>query len=480
MDARSGRMHDRSPGDSVWRRVLPVRRGEWPALLWSVVFHFCILAGYYIIRPVRDEIGAEYHSQVQVTWTIVFVVTLGVIPLYAALASARRRRIFLPGLYAFFVVNIGIFYALLTRAGEDRPTWLEWTFYIWCSVFNLFAVTAFWGFMADAWRNDQSRRLFGIIAVGGSLGGVAGPAITHVLVKPIGRDGLLLIAAGLLATAACCAWGLDRLLRRSPASTATDDRPRETSTYATAKSTSPGSLAACVVRAIGAVFSSPYLLGIAAFLLIQSLGSTFLYFEKLELIGEAIVDRDQRTRFFARIDLYVNIATMLVQCLLLARIIRVMGVGRTLVIRPLITVVGFVILGASLLLAADSEASNGVRIVFFALVLFEVARRAGNYALAKPTREMLFTVIAPDQKYRSKAFIDTVMYRGSDMVNGWFFHGLRAAGVSLAAIAFTAVPFAAAGLGIGLWLGRRQDQLAVESEDRGTAGAVTSPASSTS
>ncbi len=434
----------------VWR-VLRVRAGETAPLCLSAAFHFFLLASYYILRAVRDEIGATHADVLSVLWTLVFLIVLAVVPLFWMVISVWPRRIALPAVYLFFVSNILLFHPLLRLPPGPGLTLAERAFYVWTSVFALVAVSVFWALMADVYSNEQGKRLFGIVAAGGSLGGIAGPAVTTVLLASLDRQDLVLVAATLLAAGTGCLWRLNALFARprqeTPTAIADHDACRGTR------------LSGGLLDGLATVVRSRYMLGICAFLFLHSLGSTFLYYEKLHLVRSEIVDRSQRTAFFAEVDLVVNTVTVLFQGLFLSRLIGRVGVGVTLLARPAITVIGFAALAVAL--AGTSGASeHRASVVFAVLVTFEVLRRAVNFSLAKPAREILFTVVDRETKYKSKSFIDTVVYRGSDLVHGWFFEALQKLGLGLAAIAAIAAPLAAVGVLIALALGRRQEKMA--------------------
>jgi AAA family ATP:ADP antiporter len=303
-------------------------------------------------------------------------------------------------------------------------------FYVWASVFALFAVTVFWGFMADCFTNEQARRLFGFIAVGSSLGAIAGSALTAVLAQQLPPFSLLLLACLPLEAACWCARVLHRRFGGSTDPTRVENRP----------------LAGGSWSGIATVFRSPYLMGIAGYILLMTYASTVLYFLQADLIRAALADRAARTALFAQIDLWANAITLVLQIWFAARVIRWAGVGATLALLPVVTAAGFLWLGAMPQLTA--------------LIALQVAYRALRYGLAKPTREVLFTVLGREEKYKSKAFLDAAIYRGGDLASGWIFTGLRAAGLSIGAVALAAAPVAALWAVLAIWLGRRQDQAA--------------------
>ncbi len=410
-------------------RVVPVREGETAPLLLATAYGFCILFGYYLLRPVRDEIGAADRGNLQLLWTAVFLVMLVAVPLYSAAVARWRRGVFIPLANRFFASNLAAFYGALVLLPVEARLWIDRIFYVWTSVFALFVVTVFWGFVADLFRNEQGKRLFGFIAVGSSLGGIAGSSTTALLAGHLPAFALLLIAIVPLELAAQLARALDRHAGREPAVL---NAEREARVGGTALS------------GIGQVFRSPYLRQIALWLLLMTFASTFLYFQQSHVLGEAISDRAARRVLLARMDLAVNVLTVLTQSLLVAHVIRRVGVGWTLALVPLVAFGGFVGLGLYPMLAV--------------LVVVQVLYTAGRHSLAKPAREVLFTLVPREERYKSKAFIDAAVYRGGDLVSGWAYAGLAALGLSLSAIALVFAPASALWIAVSLRLGRAEER----------------------
>lgn len=417
------------------RGLPPMAPHEVGAVFWSCVYFFCLLGGYYILRPVRDEMGIVGGvDNLQWLFTGTFVAMLAAVPAFGWLASRQPRRRFVPMVYYFFIITILLFFALFRLGQADAAT--ARAFFIWTSVFNLFVVSVFWSFMADIFNDRQAERLFGLIAAGGSLGAVAGPAAAAVLAPAIGPINLLPIAAGLLTVALVAIYRLRRWdagaaqgMQGTDTVAAANRRPREQPL---------GGSAWSGARRIA---SSPYLLGICLFILLYTTLSTFLYFEQAHIVRNAFADSGRRTAVFASIDLAVNALTIGAQLLLTHRLVERWGVGAALAVVPAMLMAGF--------------AGLAVAPVLPALLAVQILRRAGNYAITRPAREMLFTVLGREEKYKSKNVIDTVVYRGGDAVAGWIFAGLMALGVGLAGIALVAVPVAGLWLIVGLWLGRR-------------------------
>lgn len=416
------------------KKLVSVKDNEVSAMLVATAYGFCILLSYYIIRPVRDEISSADRGNLQYLWTAVFLVMVFVaVPLYSAVVSRYSRGVFIPLANRFFAANLLIFYAVLYALPENARPWIDRVFYVWASVFALFVVTVFWGFMVDLFTNEQGKRLFGFIAVGSSLGGIIGSVITASLIERISFT-VLLIAVVLLEAAARCA----TILHRKSSGGKSAIRREETEP-----------IGGGALSGIPVVFQSPYLRRIALFIALMTFASTILYFQQAQLVGEAFVDnRLGRTAFFAKIDLAVNIITIFTQAFLTAHIIRRIGIGLSLALVPAVALLGFFGLGVYPLLGV--------------LVVLQVLYRSGRYAITKPAREVLFTVVSREEKYKSKPFLDTAVYRGGDLISGWIYTGLAFVGLSLGAIALVAVPFAAVWVFAGLALGRRQENIVRE------------------
>lgn len=405
---------------------------EFRGMLRAAAYAFCIMFSYYILRAVRDEISAEDRGNLQILWTVVFFVMVFVaVPAYSWVASRYSRGVFVPLANRFFVACLIGFWASLVFLPVDARPWIDRVFYVWTSIFALFVVTVFWGLVADCFDNDQAKRLFPFIAVGASIGGIVGSAVTIRLAEQVPVFSLLLISCVPLEAASWFAGALHRTFGTGAVAAAGEsERP----------------LAGGAISGMKAVFSSPLLAGIATFIALMTFASTILYFAQSDLIYEAMTDRGERTVFLAKIDLTVNSLTILFEVYLTARIIRVLGVGVTLAIVPVVVAVGFFALGAYPTLVT--------------LVVVQVVYRAGRYGMTKPAREVLFTVVSREEKYKSKAFIDAAVYRGGDLVSGWAYAGLAAVGLSLGTIAFIAAPAAAVWAIVGLRIGSRGEAMA--------------------
>jgi AAA family ATP:ADP antiporter len=436
------------PFGRVLSRIVAVRPDEVPPLLLSAAYFFFVLASYYVIRPLRDEMGVAGGVR-NLPWlfTGTLVAMLLVHTPFAALVARLPRRRFVALTYRFFLLNVLLFFALLHVLPANRQVWVGRAFFIWASVFNLFVVSTLWAVLVDVFRSEQGKRLFGFIAVGGTLGAVVGARITAALAAPLGRVQLLLLSAVFLELAVQCALGV--IGRGVPAASATTP-------VADAERPIGGSAFAGVLH----VLRSPYLLGIALYMLLYTVGSTALYFHQAHF-AEAFTDRAARTVFFARIDFWVNVLAALTQVFLTGRIVRWLGLPLTLALLPLLTAAGFVALGIWPTLAV--------------FVVFQVSRRAGEYAVARPAREALYTVLSREDKYKAKNFNDTLVYRVGDQTAAWSYDKLLvgALGLGIAAISWVMVPLAGAWLAIAVWLGRRQGALAADSAARGAVAEPT-------
>lgn len=409
-------------------KLVDVRPNEVRALLWSFAYFFCVLSAYYILRPLRDEMGIIGGVR-NLPWlfTATFVTMLAAIPFYGSVVARLPRDRFIPIVYRFFVVNILIFWILLTLGtGKEH---IARIFFVWISVFNLFVVSVFWSFMADMFRNEQGRRLFGFIAAGGSLGVLLGPTITLGLAKPLGPTNLLLISAAILEMAVFCMRRVGKEGSQfAPAQTSENDSGSK-------DKIGGGSLAGIML-----ILRSPYLAGIALWVLLLSLVGTFLYFEQQNIVAAASDDSTQRVRIFAGIDLAVGILTILIQFAATGRFINRFGVGVAAATLPLVAMIGFTALAFAPMLIT--------------VILFQAFQRTANFAISNPAREIFFTNVEREAKYKAKSVVDTVVFRGGDAASGWAFSGLQGLGLHLSGIALATVPVAALWLGLSLWLGR--------------------------
>jgi AAA family ATP:ADP antiporter len=415
-------------------KLVDVRPNEVRALLWSFAYFFSVLCAYYILRPMRDEMGIIGGVR-NLPWlfTATFVTLLAAIPFYGFVVSRLPRRIFIPVVYRFFIANILIFWCLLQFDFDKELT--ARIFFVWISVFNLFVVSVFWSFMADMFRNEQGKRLFGFIAAGGSAGVLLGPSLTIVLAKPLGAVNLLLISALILEIAVFCT-------RRIERETIIQDRDTvQTIDDASGEAIGGGTMAGLLL-----VLRSPYLAGIALWVMLLSLAGTFLYFEQQHIVAAASDDSTQRLRIFASIDLAVGVLTILIQLSATGRIISRVGVGPAAAILPLVAIIGFSALAVAPMLLT--------------IIIFQACQRTANFAISNPAREIFFTVVDREEKYKAKNVVDTVVFRGGDAASGWAYAALQGLGLQVAGIAMATIPIAALWFGLSLWLGRAQSRRA--------------------
>ena len=413
-------------------RAIHAEPGELKAVLLAFAYFFFLLSSYYILRPLRDEMGvAGGVQQLQWLFTGTFVAMLLAVPAFSALAARLPRHRFIPLSYRFFTANILLFWALFAsgrfHVGAARA------FFIWTSVYNLFVVSVFWSLMADIFRHEQGARLFGFIAAGGSAGALAGPLLTTWLVKPLGTTHLLLVSAAFLEATVWCVGALHRWSLASGAGRARDPAEQQRP------------LGGDFLSGIRMVFRSTFLLAICAYVLLLTVTTTFLYFEQAQIVLRASGDPRVRTALFARIDLVVNVLTLVLQGFVTGRLLRAFGLRAGLALLPVLTVLGFV----ALVLAPT----------LLVLTVVQGVRRAAHFSIDRPAREILFTDVDREQRYKSKNFIDTVVYRGGDAVAAWISAGLRALGLGIVPAAAAAILLSGVWLWNALVLARKDEAL---------------------
>ena len=389
-------------------RLLGVEPGEGARLLVSFLAFFLLLTAYYMVRPVRDSLAAGLpKGEIQQLALIVFVVMLGVVPLFGALVARLRRRVLVPLSYAFFILNLLVFaWVFLDQSGL---LWAGRVFYIWITVFNLFVVSVFWSFMTDTWNREQSGRLFGIVAAGGSVGGLAGPVLTTGIVERLGLSGVTLVAAVLLCGVLACILWLVRATRDSALTP--DEAP----------------VGGGLLAGLTLLLRTPFLLGIAALVLLSSVAGMIAYNEIARIVKETYATPEARTVFFSTWDFIINL-TALVLAFLFSKVSRRLGVSGTLVFCALLGAVSFifVVFIPTLLMLAQSNC----------------ARRAVEFGMFKPARDSLYGVADAESRYKAKNAIDTAVYRGGDVL-GAQLHGLLAgAGMGLAQLGIVAAAVA--------------------------------------
>ncbi len=409
------------------RKLLGARHGEERAVIIAFAYFFLLLCSYYLLRPVRDAMAAHAGlGRLPELFTYTFLVMLVITPLFGALVSRVRKRRLLPVVYGFFALNMfGFYLAFDADPGSERTAAV---FFVWLSVFNMFVVSVFWSFMADVFRGDEAKRLFGPIAAGGSAGAIIGPLLTQSLASGLGTAGLIMLSMLLLlATIPCIRalghWSVERH-GEAPGTAAESTEP-----------IGGGALAGVTL-----VARTPYLLGIVAMLGLGAVAGTFMYLELQRIASAAYEATAVRTAFFARLDLGVNLLAFVLQGVVTTRIIRRFGVTGGLVTMPLVAFGSFIWLALAPFLLP--------------LAISQVMRRAGEFGVAKPSREVLFTAVDPESKYKAKNFIDTVVQRGSDTGASWMHGFLQAKGFLLAGYGALCALIMVVLVAIGFALGR--------------------------
>ena len=429
--------------DSVSHRLLSkiidVRPSEVPALAWSWLYIFSLLSSYYIMRPIRDQMGVAggvNNLQWLFTGTLIGMLLLN-LP-FSYLVKTFPRQKFISISYRFFSANILLFALALYAATPEQTIWVGRIFFIWTSIFNLFVVSIFWQMIVDVFTSEQGKRLFGFIAAGATLGAISGSIFTVSTVEHMAPGYLMVGAALMLEVAVFC------VRRLSGLSAALSERPKAE------QSDTP--IGGSLMSGFRDALSSSYLLNVSLFLLLYAVTSTFLYFQQAAVVSHSFESRAAQTAFFASVDLGVNILTLAVQLFLTGRILKRFGVAPTLSLLPVFSVIGF---GAVALVPTLAS-----------VVGFQLIRRAGNFAIARPTREVLFTVLPREDRYKAKSFIDTAVYRLGDQIGAWSFALLTYLKLGLGEISIVAAVASVLWLFNSWWLGGRQDALARAQDER--------------
>ena len=404
-----------------------IEPNELGATLLSFLFVFVLMTAYFIMRPVRDAMASDWSdAEVSLLWTMTFFFSVIAVSLYGGAISLVRFNRLVPGVYGFFALSFFLFYFGSTLIAD--PVLVDKSFYVWLSVFSLFHLSVFWSFMSDLFNKHQAPRLFGIIATGASVGAIAGPLLTAELVNRIGTDMLMLVSATLLLIPVPIIFVLDRL-------------------KITALGNADLNVDLSAQQAIGrnpfAGFSlflkSPYLIGIGCFILLYVAIGSFVYFEIKNLFE--VFTRAERAQLLAYIDFAVNLLAILTAIFLTSRIATRFGMATTLALIPVLMAIGMLVLALSPVVAVVAG--------------LQVARRAGNYAITRPGREMLFTVVDRETRFKAKPVIDIVLYRGGDMVSAWAFTLLTTVvGLGLGGVAAVGAGIAAVWAFVGVYLGR--------------------------
>ena len=422
-----------------------IRRQELLPTMVAALFFFCVLTALMVVRPAREALGMQRGIEA-IRWLFLatLLITLLVNPLFGLLVSRFRRMVFIASTYSFFALGLMGFFALLSFAPARIGAISGQVFYVWFSVFNLFATMLFWALMADRFSKEQSQRLFAAISLGGTMGAIFGPWLAMNLAKPLGTPALLAVGAGFLMCAVAAAWWLVHLHTDSDTScpdSACDKQENADQTI----------FGGNAWQGVSAVLRSPYLLGISAYVLILAIMATLLYFTRLQMVAALALDTNTRTEAFARIDLYTQTATLVLQAFLTSHLIKRFGIAFTLALLPITVAFGFI----------------GLAVVgsLGALIAFEASFRAVQRGIMRPARETLFTTLPRAERYKAKAFIDTFVYRGGDAIGSQTEGLLSRLGMGLAGLAWFAVPLAIIWMSLGLWLGYTQNKRAPDASD---------------
>lgn len=416
-----------------WVKVLPAER---TALMLGFAFHFCVLASYYLVRPLRDALGLEGGAdKLQWLFTATFVVMLLMVPLFGALVSRLPAMRFVPLIYRLIALSMLVFGVLIAQ--RIAPVTVGRVFFVWISIYNLFIVSIFWSVLVDRFSSEQGRRLFGFIAAGGTLGTFIGPLLAATMATNLGPVALTVAAAVLLECAVRCYRALLSRTASQSGSRWLDERR----------------MGGSMLAGVTLILRSRYLMGLVLFMLLHTSAATLLYFEQGRIVAGSYADVASRTQFFAVVDLIVSALTLLFQLLLTAPLIRLIGIGGALVALPLATIMAF-----SAMALAPMPAT---------VALAQGLRRAVEFAIVRPAREVLWTVVSREEKYKAKNVIETLVYRGGDAASGWLSAGLTALGAGFGLVAVVIVPFAGLWGWLCLWLARRQEQRASMNEQPG-------------
>ncbi len=427
------------PVQRLFAKIVDVKPNELRALWLGFAFHFTILAAYYVVKPIRDGIAASGRLEA-LPW--MFTATLGVMlvanTIYGAIVAKMNRRKFIPFAYAFFIFVLVLFFLLMRTGSPSQQVWTGRAFFVWVSVFNLFNTAIFWAFMTDLFTVEQGKRLYAFIAVGGTLGAITGAYITRNLIRDIGQANLVAISAAMFAIVCFLVRLFPSNSTGQPESSPVREEPIGGSAWS----------------GITHIARSPYLFGLAAVILLYTITSTWAYFQQTTLAGAALKTPADRTVFSSSLEIWVNSITLGIQIFLTGRFLKWFGVAFTLTALPFLSMLGF---GAMAI--APSLAM---------LACFQVIRRAGAYALMRPSREILFTVLKREDKYKVKGVTDTLGYRVGDQLGSWSYGGLGAnwLHLSLNTISWIAVPITAGWCVLSIWLARKQQVLAQAQDEK--------------
>lgn len=410
----------------ILHKASDIEPNEIKSTALSFLFIFILMLSYYILRPLRDALASDWSdTEVSQLWSLNFFISAAVVAIYGFIVSRVKLQYLVPGVYTFFAGVFFLFYFFMTSFSD--VVLIEKTFYVWLSVFSMFHLSVFWSFMSDLFNKDQARRLFATIAAGASAGALIGPMIPTFFAGAMGTNNLMLVAAVILLFPIPIIFKLSKLKK---AELGNDD---EISTKG--KSTLGGNPFAGFKTFV----TDPYLLSIGIFILLYTMISSFVYFEQKHLLAE--YDRATRTQILGSLDWIVNVLTFTIAFFATSRIIKKMGMGFTLALMP------FLMCAAILILAFAP--------IMIILLGLQVVRRAGNYALTRPAREMLFTEVDKEKRFKTKPVIDVVVYRGGDSLTAWLFTGLtEGLGLGMTAVGVIGAGIAAIWAALGIYMGK--------------------------
>ena len=423
--------------DNAFTRLLTtatkVESHELKATALSFLFVFVLMTAYFILRPVRDALSSDWTDvQLSWLWTSTFVFSAIAVSIYGGLISRLRFKVIVPTVYAIFAASFVGFYVAGTTLGDND--YVNRAFYVWLSVFSLFHLSVFWSFMSGIYNKEQAKRLFSVIALGATAGAIVGPTVPTFFADDIGALNLLLIAAVLLLLPIPLIGVLEQLRAADLGNT---DLQADVSKQQT--------LGANPFSGFVNVASNPYLLAIAAFIIFYVIMNTFIYFELRTALGD--FERDVRAQYWGGIDLAVNVLAAVTALFATGRLATRAGMPTTLALVPALMVAGWLIVA--------------VNPALMVLIGLQVARRAGNYAITRPGREMLYTIVDAETRFKAKPVIDTVVYRGGDVASAWLYTAITATlGLGLAGVALVSAVVCAVWAGAGVFLGRKYENSA--------------------
>ena len=419
-------------GRGLVRKLLHTKPGEERAVGFAFAYFFMLLLAYSLIRPLREAMASGVVEDLFWFYVGTFTVMLLLTPFFGALVSRVRKPLLLPITYGFFASNLLVFYLLFKAIPDSRA--LAASFFIWMSAFNMFVVSVFWSFMADVFRDEEAKRLFGPIAAGGGTGAILGPLIMQYLAPRVGVDAVVFLAMLLLLGTLPCIRGLARWAEARHGRFVLPPGDPE------------ARIGGGILSGFRIVARSRYLLGVVAIIALGSIAAAFMYNELLRLVGSTYPDLTSRAQYFGRLDFAVNVTAWVFQSVVVGWLIRRFELSGALVTMPVAALLSFLALAASP--------------VLMVLAAGQVLRRGGEYGIAKPSREVLFTVVDAETKYKAKNFIDTVLQRGSDLAGQGLVTLAHAAGLGLVGYAWIGaalmVPAAAVSLRLGRAFERRR------------------------